>query len=50
MEIAKLEWGEAMTEGEKAGRWALVCLLVVLVATWWTVACIAWVHIKKWFL
>lgn len=39
-----------MTEGEKAGRWAVAYLLVALVATWGTVACIAWYYIKEWFL
>jgi hypothetical protein len=39
-----------MTEGEKAGRWAMAYLLVALVAIWWTIACIAWYHIKEWFL
>lgn len=39
-----------MTEGEKAGRAAVVYLLMALVATWWTIACIAWHHFKEWFL
>jgi hypothetical protein len=39
-----------MTEGEKAGRYAMAYLLMALVATWWTIACIAWYHFKEWFL
>ena len=35
-----------MTEGEKAGRYAMAYLLMALVATWWTIACIAWAFIK----
>ena len=39
-----------MTEGEKAGWWAVAYLYMVLFATWWTIACIVGFHIKKWFL
>ena len=39
-----------MTEGDKAGLWALAYLYMALFATWWTVGCIVWYHIKKWFL
>ena len=39
-----------MTEGEKAGRWAIAYLLIALVGAWWTIVCIAWYHIKEWFL
>lgn len=39
-----------MSEGEKAGRWAMAYLLMVLIAAWWTIACIVWYHAKEWFL
>lgn len=39
-----------MTEAEKAGAWAMTYLCMALFATWFTVACLAWSHIKKWFL
>ena len=39
-----------MNEGEKAGRWAMVYLSMVLVATWFTILCIIGFHIKEWFL
>ena len=38
-----------MTEGEKAGRYAMAYLLMALVATWWTIACVVWYHVKEWF-
>ena len=39
-----------MTEGERAGLWALVFLCIVLAATWFTIICIVGWHIKEWFL
>lgn len=39
-----------MTEGERAGRWAMAWLLMVLLVTWWTIICIVVYHIKEWFL
>lgn len=39
-----------MTDGEKAGRWAMAYLLIAFVATWFTVICIVGWHIKEWFL
>lgn len=39
-----------MTEGEKAGRWAMAYLYVALIGAWFTVACIAWYHIKELFV
>ena len=39
-----------MTEGEKAGWWAVAYLAMVLFATWFTVLAIVGFHIKKWFL
>jgi len=39
-----------MSEGEKAGRWVVAYLMMAHIALWWTVACIAWHHIKEWFL
>lgn len=39
-----------MNEGEKAGYFAIVYLLMVLVATWWTIACLAWHFLKEWLL
>lgn len=39
-----------MTEGEKAGWWALVYLSIVLFGVWFTVAAFAWFYIKGWFL
>ena len=39
-----------MTDGEKAGCWAMAWLLMVLFATWFTIVCIAWYHIVEWFL
>ena len=39
-----------MTEGEKAGCWAMAWLLMVLVVTWFTIVCIVGFHIKEWFL
>ncbi len=39
-----------MTEGEKAGLWAMIYLIMIFIATWWTIACITWYHIKEWFL
>jgi hypothetical protein len=39
-----------MNAGEKAGWWAMAYLYIALVGVWFTVACIAWYHIKEWFL
>jgi hypothetical protein len=39
-----------MTEGERAGWWAMVYLLMALFATWFTVFAIVSFHIKEWFL
>ena len=39
-----------MTEGERAGWWAVAFLSMVLFATWFTVFAIVGFHIKKWFL
>ena len=39
-----------MSEGERAGRWALAYLCMALFATWFTVISIIGVHIKDWFL
>ena len=39
-----------MTDGEKAGWWAVVYLSIALIGTWFTIACITWYHIKLWFL
>lgn len=39
-----------MNDGEKAGWWAMAYLGVALVGVWFTVACLAYYHIKEWFL
>lgn len=39
-----------MNEGEKAGCWAMVYLLMALFATWFTIVCIVGFYIKEWFL
>lgn len=39
-----------MTEGEKAGRWAMVYLYIALFGVWFTIFCLAGYHFKKWFL
>lgn len=39
-----------MNEGERAGLWAMALLLMVLLATWFTIVCIVGYHIKEWFL
>lgn len=39
-----------MTEAEKSGAWAMAYLCLVLIAVWFTTACLAWYHVKKWFL
>ena len=39
-----------MTEGEKAGYWAMAYLYIVLFGVWFTATCLAWYHFKKWFL
>lgn len=39
-----------MTEGERAGWWAVAYLLMALFATWFTVFAIVGFHIKEWFL
>lgn len=39
-----------MNAGEKAGWWAMAYLYIALVGVWFTVGCIAWYHIKEWFL
>ena len=39
-----------MTEGERAGRWAMVYLYTVLFALWFNIVAIAGWHIKEWFL
>jgi hypothetical protein len=39
-----------MTEGERAGRWAMVYLYMVLLAVWFNIVCIVGWHIKEWFL
>jgi hypothetical protein len=38
-----------MTQGEKAGMFAMAYLWMALVAVWFNVGCIAWYHIKRWF-
>jgi hypothetical protein len=39
-----------LTQGERAGRWALAYLLMALFAAWFTIVCIVGWHIKQWFL
>jgi len=39
-----------MTEGDKAGAWAMAYLWIALIAVWFIVVCLAWYHIKAWFL
>jgi len=39
-----------MSEGDKAGWWAMAYLSIALFATWFTVINIVWWHIKEWFL
>jgi hypothetical protein len=39
-----------MSEGDRAGWWAVAYLLFALFATWFTIACIVVWHIKEWFL
>ena len=39
-----------LSEGEKAGVFALIYLWLALIASWFTIACIAWYHIKEWFV
>ena len=39
-----------MTEGEQAGRWAMIYLYTVLFALWFNIIAIAAWHIKEWFL
>ena len=39
-----------MTELEQSRRWVLAYLVIAHIALWWTVANIAWHHIKEWFL
>ena len=39
-----------MTEGEKAGRWAMAYLYMALFALWFNIVAIAVWHIKEWFL
>ena len=39
-----------MTEGERAGRWAMLYLYTVLFALWFNIICIAGWHIREWFL
>jgi hypothetical protein len=38
-----------MTEGERAGRWAIVYLLIVGAAAYFTIFMIAFSFVKKWF-
>ena len=37
-----------MSEGEKAGCWAMVYLYMVLFAVWFTIASLVWFHVKEW--
>ena len=39
-----------MTEGERAGRWAMLYIYTVLFALWFNIVCIAGWFIKEWFL
>lgn len=39
-----------MTEGDKAGLWAMAYLYMALVVVWSTIGCLAWYHFKLWFL
>jgi hypothetical protein len=39
-----------MTEGDRAGLWALAYLYIVLFAVWFNIIFIVGYHIKKWFL
>ncbi len=36
-----------MTEGEKAGCWAMAYLYMVLFAVWFTIASLMWFYIKE---
>jgi len=38
-----------MSEGEKAGVFAMIYLWMALIAVWFTIGCIAWYHIKELF-
>lgn len=38
-----------MTEGDKAGLWAMAYLYMALVAVWFTIGCLTWYHFKQWF-
>lgn len=39
-----------MNDGEKAGWWAMAYLCIALVGVWFIAVCLAWQHIKEWFL
>lgn len=39
-----------MTEGERAGRWAMAYLYIVLFAVWFNIIAIVGYHIKAWVL
>jgi len=39
-----------MTEGERAGRWAMLYLYTVLFALWFNIIAIVGWHIREWFL
>jgi len=39
-----------MTEGERAGRWAMLYLYMVLFALWFYIVAIAAWFIREWFL
>lgn len=37
-----------MNSGERAGWWAVAYLGIMLLATWFTIVCLAVWHIKEW--
>lgn len=39
-----------LNEGEKAGVFAMIYLGLALIAAWFVIGCIAWYHIKEWFV
>ena len=39
-----------MTQGEQAGRWAMLYLYMTLFALWFNIVAIAVWHIREWFL
>ena len=39
-----------MTEGERAGRWAMLYLYTALFTVWFNIIAIVGWHIKEWFL